>query len=329
MKQLKEELKNNQFPLCYLFYGAEVYLKEAAEKNLQKKFQSDSTGDMNLSIFGSQASVNEVMDAVETLPFFAEKRLVVWKESGLFQAGRKQDSERMAAFLTNLPQSTCLVFSETAVDKRNKLYQAVTKVGRAVEFQPLAEKERYDWAIGQMKKRKIMMERPIAARFFGYVGNEMENAARQLALLADYVGEGQSVQLEDIEAVCSRSLETKVFDLIGAVSRRQTQQAVRLYREMLLQKEAPLMILVMLSRQFRLMLQCKSLLSQGMAQSELASALGQNPYAVKQCVQAAKNFTVERLKDAMEACVQADWDIKSGKIKDDLAVELVIVSYGS
>ena len=89
------------------------------------------------------------------------------------------------------------------------------------------------------------------------------------------------------------------------------------------------MILVMLSRQFRLMLQCKSLLSQGMAQSELASALGQNPYAVKQCVQAAKNFTVERLKEAMEACVQADWDIKSGKIKDDLAVELVIVSYGS
>ena len=329
MKQLKEELKHSNFPLCYLFYGTEVYLKEAAEKNLQKKFQSDVTGDLNLSLFDGQADVNEVMDAVETLPFFAEKRLVLWKDSGLFQAGRKQDSERMAEFLTNLPQSTCLVFSETAVDKRNKCYKAVLKAGRAVEFTALTEKALYDWAVGQMKKRNVTLERPMAARFFGLVGNEMENAARQLDLLADYVGEGGSVTMEDMEAVCSRSLEAKVFDLIGAVSRRQAQQAVQLYREMLLQKEAPLMILVMLGRQFRLMLQCKSLLSQGMAQAELATALGQNPYAVKQCVQAAKNFTAERLKEALTACVQADWDIKSGKIKDDLAVELVILSYAA
>lgn len=329
MKQLKEELKNNEFPLCYLFYGPEVYLKEAAEKNLQKKFEQDGAGGMNLSVFGSQAALNDVLDAVETLPFFAEKRLVFWKDSGLFQAGKKNDSERMVAFLERLPESACLVFSETAVDKRSKLFKAVTKVGRAVEFVPLAEKALWDWAIGQMKKQGVQMERPVAARFFDYVGPEMENAARQLELLAAYVGPGGQVQVADMEAVCARSLEAKVFDLVGAVSRRQSQEAIQLYRQMLVQKESPLMILVLLGRQFRLMLQCKSLLSQGVSQADLAQRLGQKPFAIKQCVGFAKNFTVNGLKEAIAACVQADWDIKSGKMKEDLAVELLILSQGS
>ena len=324
LKQIRAGWKEGSFAPCYLLYGTEPYLLEEYEKRLKQPFEG-SFGEMNLSIFERETPLNDVLDAAETLPFFAPKRLVLLRESGLFWAGRKNDTERMTAFLEQLPEQVCLAFRESQVDKRMKIFKTVQKVGQVMELKLPGERELIYWAVRQMKKRGVTLERATAAAFFQYVGDDMENSLQQLEKLASYVGEGKTVRQEDIAVICARSLEAKVFDLVGAVGERRTQDALRLYREMLMAKEAPLRLLALLARQIRLMLQCQLMLEAGMAQADLGTKLGQKPFTIRQCLRQGKNFTKEMLQTALSACAQTDWAIKSGQMKDDLAVELWIV----
>lgn len=329
MKKLWDEIKTGNLASCYVFYGSEQYLKRQYENRLKQTFTDDLSGDMNISIFTEETDVNSIIDAAETMPFFAEKRLVLVKDSKLFKTGRKNDSEKMADYLSTIPPSTCLVFIEDEVDKRGRLYKGISKAGRGVEFKTPDEKELLAWAQKYLKRGGVAMDNKTAIYFFSCVGSAMENAESELEKLSAYKGAGSVVCLQDIDEICTRSLEARVFDLVDAVGQRKTNKAVEIYREMLMSKEAPMMILTMIIRQFRLMLQCKVLIERGMPQGNIAGTLGQKDFVIKKSIGQGKNFTVETLKHAMEDCLQTDIGIKTGKIKDDLAVEILIIKYSN
>jgi len=329
MKKLWDEIKTGDLSRCYIFYGSEQYLKKQYENRLKQEFTGEISGDMNISIFNGEADVNNIIDAAETMPFFAEKRLVLVKDSKLFKAGRKNDSEQMADYIETIPQSTCLVFIEDEVDKRGRLYKVVAKAGRGIEFKTPEEKELVTWAQKQLKLSGVNIDTRTAGYFFGCIGSGMENAESELGKLAAYKGQGGVVTTQDIDEICTRSLEAKVFDLVDAIGARKTDRAVEIYRGMIMAKDAPMMILTMITRQFRLMLQCKVLLEGGTPQQNIATVLSQKDFVVRKCLAQAKNFTVETLKDAMKDCLEADIDIKTGKIKDDLAAEMIVIRYSN
>ena len=155
MKKLWEEIKTGNLSRCYIFYGTEQYLKKQYENRLRQEFLNDIAGDMNISIFNGEADVNSIIDAAETMPFFADKRLILVKDSKLFKVGRKNDSEEIADYIEKIPQSTCLVFIEDEVDKRGKLYKVAAKAGRGVEFKTPEEKELIVWAQKQLKRSGV------------------------------------------------------------------------------------------------------------------------------------------------------------------------------
>lgn len=65
------------------------------------------------------------------MPFFAEKRLILVEDSGFFKAS----SEELASYLPSMPDTTCIIFAESQVDKRNRLYKKVKELGYAAEMQ--------------------------------------------------------------------------------------------------------------------------------------------------------------------------------------------------
>ncbi|MGE4213466.1 MAG: DNA polymerase III subunit delta [Anaerotignaceae bacterium] len=329
MKKLWDEIKTGNLSRCYIFYGTEQYLKRQYENRLKQEFTDSLSGDMNISIFNGEVDVNTIIDAAETMPFFAEKRLILVKDSKLFKAGRKNGSEQMADYIEQIPQSTCLVFIEDEVDKRGRLYKVVAKAGRGIEFKTPEEKELIAWAQKQLKRSGVDIDTKTVGYFFGCIGNGMENAESELGKLAAYKGQGGVVTTGDIDEICTRSLEAKVFDLVDAIGQRKTDRAVEIYRGMLMAKDAPMMILTMITRQFRLMLQCRVLLEAGTPQPNIANTLGQKDFVIRKCIAQAKNFTVETLKDAMKDCLEADIGIKTGKIKDDLAAEMIVIKYSN
>ena len=115
MQTINEDIKNGTFKPVYLLYGEEAFLKQSYKKKLRAAISGDDT--MNYNYFeGKGLDVNELISLADTMPFFSERRLILIEDSGFF----KTSSEALAEYLPMMPDTTCIVFVEEAVDKRNK-----------------------------------------------------------------------------------------------------------------------------------------------------------------------------------------------------------------
>lgn len=331
MKELKKQWKNGEFGRCYLFYGAETYLLKDYETALTKAILPDGAEMMNHDIFEEKrATAAAIMDAAETLPFLNDKRLVTVRNSEFFQkAGRKEEGEKLKEFLADLPESACLLFIEDKVEKTSAMYKAVVKHGQAVEFKKPTEKDLGTWIKKMCKENGILMSESVLGLFLQTVDHDMENIEGELQKLIAYKGEEKEVKAEDIRAVCTVSLEARVFDLVKAVAEKRPEKAVQIYRTLLSLKESPYMVLSLITRQFRFILETKLLSESGMTNDTIAAKLEIRDFAVKEYLRQSKRFSAEGWKAALKDCLETDLNIKLGKAAEETAVELLIMKYSA
>ena len=89
MKTIDNDIKTGQFKQIYLLYGEEQYLIRQYRDKLKHALAADDDT-MNFSAFsGSDINQKEIIDLAETLPFFADRRLILIEDSGLFKKCRR------------------------------------------------------------------------------------------------------------------------------------------------------------------------------------------------------------------------------------------------
>lgn len=323
MKNLNEDIKTGSFRPVYLLFGEEDYLKNQYKNRLRKAILSEEDT-MNFSSFqGRTTDVRKLIDQAETLPFFAEHRMILIEDSGFF----KNASPELAEYILQIPAETILVFVEKDVDKRGKLYKAVQKRGRAVELGRQDEKTLQSWVLGMLKKEKRAITRDALALFLEKAGNDMENIANELEKLLTYTYGKEAVEYSDVEDICTVTTESRVFEMIRAVAEKKQKEALDLYYDLLSLKEPPMRILFLIARQFNQMMQIKDLRERGYGASEIASKAGIAPFIVKKSLAQASHFEMDELCRAVKDCVEAEEAVKTGRLGDSLAVELVIVKH--
>lgn len=323
MKTVLEDIKNRLFKPVYLFYGEEDYLKYQYRDRLCQALNPD--GDtMNFTSFeGRGLSQGEIIDLAETIPFFAERRIILLQDTGFF----KSQAAELAAYMETLPEYLCMIFVEQEVDKRSKLFKAVKKAGSAVEFSTQDEKTLMRWVLGQMKREGKKITQRDMELFLTKTGTDMGNISCELEKLLCYTMDKDVITREDIEAVCTTQINNKIFDMVRAVAERQQTRALDLYYDLLALKEPPMRILFLLARQFNLLLQVKELAGAGADQAEIAKRTGLQAFVVRNYVRYAGKYTREELEDAVYQFTKAEEDVKTGRMEDVLSVELMIVKY--
>lgn len=323
MKSLNEDIKTGSFKQVYLLFGEEEYLKNQYKNRLHRAILSEDDT-MNFSSFeGKGVDVRQIIDQAETLPFFADHRMILIEQSGFF----KNASPELAEYIPQIPAETILVFVEKDVDKRGKLYKAVQKKGRAVELGRQDEKTLQAWVLGMLKKEKRTITRDALTLFLEKSGNDMENIANELEKLLTYTHGKDAVEYADVEEICTVTTESRVFDMIRAVAEKKQKQALDLYYDLLSLKEPPMRILFLIARQFNQMMQVKDLRERGYVASEIASKAGIAPFIVKKSLAQSAQFEMDELYRAVKDCVEAEEAVKTGRLGDCLAVEMVIVKY--
>ncbi|MBR6543298.1 MAG: DNA polymerase III subunit delta [Anaerotignum sp.] len=331
MKELKKQWKSGEFGRCYLFYGAETYLLKEYETALTKAILPDGAEMMNHDIFEEKrATAAAIMDAAETLPFLNDKRLVTIRNSEFFQkSGRKEEGEKIKEYLADLPESVCILFVEDKVEKTSALYKAVAKHGQAVEFKKLTEKDLGTWIKKMCRDNGVQMSESVLGLFLQTVDHDMENIEGELMKLIAYKGDETEIKAEDIRAVCTVSLEARVFDLVKAVAEKRPEKAVQIYRTLLSLKESPYMVLSLITRQFRFILESKLFSDSGMTNETIAAKLEIRDFAVKEYLRQSKRFPAGVWKEALRDCLETDLNIKLGKAAEETAVELLIMKYAA
>lgn len=325
MKNIQEDIKTGKFKQAYLLYGDEAYLKQQYKHNLQKALNPDGDS-MNYSHYeGKGIDVRGLIDLCETMPFFAERRVILLEDTGFF----KNKCDELADYMKELPDYLCLVFSESEVDKRSRMYKAVKSCGRIAEFVKQDEKTLMRWAAGILGKEGKKITQRDMELLLTKTGVDMGNIRMEIEKLIAYTGERDVVTGADIEAVCTTQTQNKIFDMVRAVTEKNQKRALDLYYDLLTLKEPPMRILFLLAKQFRQLLLAKKFMQAGMSQQEIASGLSIPSFVVRNIVSCAKSYTVEELEQAVEDFVDAEEAVKTGRLQDVLSVELLIVKYSS
>ena len=321
MKNLVQDLKTGNFKHIYLLTGEEVYLRSQYKKKLQEALVSpDDT--VNINFYqGKGISVQELIDQAETMPFFSERRLLVIEDSGFF----KSASPELAEYLEQVPETTYFLFVENDVDKRGKLYKTVKKNGAVAEFSSQTEDTLMRWILGILKKEQKNITRPTMELFLEKTGTDMNQISMELEKLLSYTLGKEIITAEDVEAVCTTQTVNQIFEMINAMAQKNQRRALDLYYDLLALKEAPMRILYLIARQFNQIMQISELSSQGLGREAIAEKLGIQSFIVRNGLRYARSFSQEQLRYAVETAVQTETDVKTGKLDEKLAVELVIV----
>ena len=253
MKSLNEDIRSGQFKNVYLLYGEEAYLKKQYKDRMTKAMLPD--GDtMNYAYYeGKGINPSELIDLAETLPFFAERRLIVVENSNFF----KNAAPELADYMKTIPETTCFLFVENEVDKRGKLYKTVKEKGRIVEMGRQDEKTLLYWIAGNVRKEGRQIKESTARYLVSKTGTDMENLEKELEKLFSYTLGKDEITAADIDDICTTQITNKIFDMIEAVAAKRQKQALDYYYDLLALKEPPMRILYLLSRQFKLLLEVK------------------------------------------------------------------------
>ena len=328
MKELQQDIANKTFSPLYLLFGDERYLVRLYEGRLREAVVEPPFADMNLDVFeGRGVTAEQIEVRAETLPFMSQRRLLIVRESGLFAVGRKDESERIAEFFKHLSPDTVLVFVESDVDKRSKAYKSAAKNGRAVEFATPDEKTLTAWVTRLFKENGKSIAPTDAARLLRYAAFDMHAAVGEVAKLSAYVGRGAQVTTADIEAVCVKSAEVRIFELVDAVAAKNAPRALECLDNLLAAGESPLMVLVMIARQFRIILMCKECADNGLGTDATVAATGLRGFMVSAARKQGKLFDETALLNAIHDCADTDHRIKSGRVSDRLGIEMLIVKH--
>ncbi len=321
MREIRENIKNGSFHRVYLLYGPETYLRSQYCSMLVKALVPEGD-EMNFTRFAEKDTDEAaVMSQAETLPFFADRRVILVENSGFF----KNKTEELAAYLEQLPEYLILIFSEKEADKRTRMFKAAQKYGHVTEFAVQNEDMLVRWVLGRITKAGKKIRASDMQQFLSATGTDMTNIDNELEKLLSYCAEKEVITGGDIEAVCTPQLTSQIFDMVRAVTEHRQKEALDLYYDLLALKEPPMRILYLITRQYNQLLHIGAMLREGLPQQEIAANAGVPPFVVKKSMSLLRRYPEEQLQMILEELTGMEEDVKTGRLADTLSVELAIV----
>lgn len=343
-------------PTFYLLHGDDSISRDAALTHMREAMDED--GGLNRAEFdGAQASVAEVLAAVRSLPFLAEKRLVIVKGMISHVTRKKAEVDRLIAELPGLPAYARLVFYETEpLDIGNKLLKAAQEMDNAYVRYFSAPENLRDWL--RMRAQAYGAEiNPRAAAaisdLLSYDEHSRQargrNAARRRAamqaraqalLAADnelhklvcYVDGEREISEEDVAALTPYVPQANVFEMVDALANGNGGWALELISQSLRDdpSDPGFRLFALIARQFRLLSMTRDHLDRGGGQGgAIAQAVGVSPFVAGKLATQSRRFQAAQLDAILKRLQRYDQEMKTGRIAPRLALDLLVTSLAS
>lgn len=324
MRTIKEHIKQNTYKPVYLLYGTESYLKNLYKNKLKEGILLGSD-EMNYTRFeGKGIEINKIIEIAETLPFFSDRRIIMIEDSGLF----KSQSD-LADYIKEIPEATHIVFVESEIDKRNRLFKAVKEIGTISEMNGMDENNLKLWITSILDKDNKKITGNTLMYFLNKSGSNMENISQELEKLSCYSLGREVITIEDIDEICTTQISNKIFQMIDSIASKKQSNALGLYYDLLSLREKPMSILFLITRHFNMLYQVKELEAVKVNNAIISQRTGLPPFAISKYITQSKNFNTNTLKEALNTCADIEEQVKTGRLIDTMGVELLIVKYSS
>jgi len=330
---LLKKINERDFSQLYLLYGNEHFLINEVKQKLMTNVLTAEETEFNLSTYDMEETPVELaIEDAETYPFMGEKKLVI-VHNPIFLTGAKQkekvehDLKRLESYLLDPAPYTVMVFSGDyeKLDERKKITKLLKKNAEVLEAKRLNEGQLKAWINNRAAMYSTKIEEAAVDTMLHLAGSDLMVLNEELMKLSLYVSDTQRITQEVVEQLIPRSLEQNIFSLIDKVVKRELDEAIRMYHDLLKQNEEPIKILSLIAAQFRLIYQVKEMIGRGYGQKQIAGMLKVHPFRVKLAAGQARNFSDEELKGIMNNVAECDLKLKSGGLDRKVVIELLLM----
>lgn len=299
----------------YLFFGEDSYSASKKAKFWREQFEKKHGGDINIAdLDGRNTTAVQFKSDIYSAPFLADKRLVVIYD--FLSKGPKDEQKKIADILEGeIPDFCVIVFVENKPpDKRSSLYKKINKVGHVEEFELLMGPRLTKWISDRARAKNLNLS-PVLADYLGKVaGSDLWNVENELEKLKTY-SQSKEITKEAIEELVHPNLTASIFKLTDSLSQKNPKESIKILSILAESGEDILMILFMIVRHFRILIQVKDLTERNAKKSEIISKLKQHPFVITKTMQQSPNFSPEKLKQIYNHLLEIDIGVKTGKIK--------------
>ena len=323
-----------------MLYGGDEFSAAAALVGIKARLGPGEALDPNTNVLdGHRLTPDELAMVCNTIPFLGDHRLVIVegllermeRGQGRRQGSRGKEQARAAGEWSGLPEmvetmapATTLVIMGGVIGAGNPLLKALGSVAQVRRFDPLRGPRLQDWIVQRAKAREAALSARAVQLLAEFSGGNLRLLDQELAKLALYAG-ARTIEEEDVAGLVSSVKEASIFEMVDAFVEGQPGAAMRALDRLLEQGTPAPLILTMLARQLRLMVQAKSLEARNVGQSGMASALGlRSDYVLRKTVQQSRSYSLEALKSLYRRLEETDLAIKTGRVAEDLGLEMLV-----
>jgi DNA polymerase III subunit delta len=244
-------------------------------------------------------------------------------------AQAKEFAGALAQIGSALPATTTLaVLVEEELPKTHPLIAAAQKQGKIMAFAPPTGDALVKWIAQRAKAEGVTIAPNAANQLANFAVGQLRTLANEIAKLATYVGQGNTIDLRAVNTLVADSREARIFDLTNALAEGKRSVALQQLHELLEEGEPPLRILSSVAQQVRALAQVKDLASRGARSDQIASQTGLHPYVVNKTLPLVRNFSLAQIEAAHRACLAVDTALKRSRLAPDLALDLLIAEFG-
>jgi len=317
--------------MYYLFHGKDTFSQHAFLAGLLAKEGDADMVSLNTTRLAGKVTFNELQGACDAMPFLARVRVVIVE--GLFAAGvDRAFLDRLVAYLPTMPATTRLFFLEAdALPSTHRLLRLIDedKTGRAKLFELPTGNELERWLRGHVAERGGHIAPAAVQALAANVGSDLAALGNEVEKLLLYVGPEGTITAEDVALLSPYAGEAEIWDLVDALGGRQASRVAVLFQEKLNEGKEPFYLFSMFIRQFRLLLQTKSLLESGERAAGIAQQLKLRPFAAEKLVRQAAGFSMAQLEQIYRRLLEIDMQAKTGQTDLVTALHLLIAGVGS
>jgi DNA polymerase-3 subunit delta len=324
-------------PTFYVLHGEDEFTRSETLADFKRRLGPPDTVDLNTMVLdGKRLTLGELHHACDAVPFLADKRLVIvtgllsrlspQRKQTLSEAKQKLLDD-LANYLPHLPPTTRLVLVE---DRSLPSKHPILKLAKQEERGYVKRFDRPDardlprWISKRAQKHGGDIEPRAAHRLAAVIGADLRLLDQEITKLVTYRdGEG-AVTDTDVETLVPYSQDAVIFDLVDALGQRDGSTAADTLHRLISEGEHPLGLLGMIIRQFRLLIQVKTLKDKGASPRDISKTLGIHPFPARKLHRQATHFTPVQLEKVYRYLSETDIAIKTGKMDAELALDLLV-----
>lgn len=318
-EDLRNQLKRGEILPVYILYGPETHLRDVAVRFIaDRAFAVGDLRDFNEAEFSlnSEDNLQRALAAAEQLPMMASRRVIRITDVRITAGGKgdtiKEENEAMLkAYFENPSSSSVVLFVADDLNGVRKMGKLLRAQKGAVEFTVLEDAELTSWAREKFKDSGATIDENAIRYLVSLVGPNVRRLTNEIAKLSTASLPNGIVDAALIEALVPNTREITNFELTDQIVRKNKSKALAVLQKILDDGAEPVMLLGLISYNFRRLLMVADMMSHGIDRKEVARIMNLRYNDQEDFLKAARQIGRQKLSHALKRIAETDIALKS------------------